>query len=181
MHRYLPALMQRSGWKTVSVPVNHRVRGSGVSKYNNLNRALVGIADLRGKTDAQVIEALLNISDSRFQNQLIEQAHSRGIRVIGATLTPFEGALPGTPLADYHHPDKDALRRQVNEWIRHGGAFDAVIDFDAVLRDPARPARIASRFDSGDHLHPGDEGNRAMAEAVDLRALMPGLKLRDRP
>ena len=113
--------------------------------------------------------------------QLIEQAHSRGIRVIGATLTPFEGALPGTPLANYHHPDKDALRRQVNEWIRHGGAFDAVIDFDAVLRDPARRARIASRFDSGDHLHPGDEGNRAMAEAVDLRALMPGLKLPDRP
>ena len=48
MHRYLPALMQRAGWKTVSVPVNHRHRGSGVSKYNNLNRALVGIADLRG-------------------------------------------------------------------------------------------------------------------------------------
>ncbi|MBN8741304.1 MAG: dolichol-phosphate mannosyltransferase [Lysobacterales bacterium 69-70] len=48
MHRYLPALMQRSGWKTVSVPVNHRARGAGVSKYNNLNRALVGIADLRG-------------------------------------------------------------------------------------------------------------------------------------
>ena len=50
MHRYLPALMQRAGWKTVSVPVNHRARGTGVSKYNNLNRALVGIADLRGVT-----------------------------------------------------------------------------------------------------------------------------------
>ena len=48
MHRYLPALMQRAGWKTVSVPVNHRHRGSGVSKYNNLNRALVGVSDLRG-------------------------------------------------------------------------------------------------------------------------------------
>jgi lysophospholipase L1-like esterase len=107
--------------------------------------------------------------------QLIEEAHSRGIRVIGATLAPFEGALPGTPLADYYHPDKDALRRRVNDWIRHGGAFDAVIDFDAVLRDPAHPARIASRFDSGDRLHPGDEGNRAMADAVDLGALLPGL------
>ena len=107
--------------------------------------------------------------------QLIEQARSRGLRVIGATLTPFEGALPGTPLEDYYHADKDALRRQVNEWIRHSGAFDAVIDFDAVLRDPAHPSRMASRFDSGDRLHPGDEGNRAMADAVDLDALLPGL------
>jgi lysophospholipase L1-like esterase len=107
--------------------------------------------------------------------QLIEQARSRGIRVVGATLSPFEGALPGTPLADYHHPDKDALRRQLNDWVRHSGAFDAVIDFDAVLRDPAHPARMAARFDSGDHLHPGDAGNRAMAGAVDLEALLPGL------
>ena len=107
--------------------------------------------------------------------QLIEQARSRGLRVIGTTLTPFEGALPGTPLEDYYHADKDALRRQVNEWIRHSGAFDAVIDFDAVLRDPAHPARMAARFDSGDRLHPGDEGNRAMADAVDLDALRPSL------
>ncbi|MDR3400823.1 MAG: SGNH/GDSL hydrolase family protein [Pandoraea sp.] len=107
--------------------------------------------------------------------QLIEQAHSRRIRVIGATLTPFEGALPGTPLDNYYQPDKDALRQQVNAWIRHGGAFDAVVDFDAALRDPAHPTRIGALFDSGDHLHPGDEGNRAMAETVDLEALLPGI------
>lgn len=107
--------------------------------------------------------------------QLIEQAHSLGIRVVGATLTPFEGALRGTPLDNYYSADKEALRRQVNDWIRHGGAFDAVIDFDAALRDPAHPARLAARFDSGDHLHPGDDGNRAMARAVDLDALLPGL------
>ncbi|MBJ7223969.1 MULTISPECIES: SGNH/GDSL hydrolase family protein [unclassified Brenneria] len=107
--------------------------------------------------------------------QLIAQAHSRGIRVIGATLTPFEGALPDTPLDNYYHPDKDALRRQVNDWIRRSGAFDAVIDFDAILRDPAHPTRLGTRFDSGDRLHPGDEGNRAMAEAVDLNALLPNL------
>ncbi|WP_249383959.1 SGNH/GDSL hydrolase family protein [Chitinivorax sp. B] len=107
--------------------------------------------------------------------QLIEQVRSRGIRVIGTTLTPFEGALPNTPLADYYHPDKDAIRRQVNDWIRHSGVFDAVIDFDAVLRDPMHPARIAARFDSGDRLHPGDEGNRAMADAVDLNAIFPAL------
>ncbi|UXY14047.1 SGNH/GDSL hydrolase family protein [Chitiniphilus purpureus] len=107
--------------------------------------------------------------------QLIEQARSRGLRVAGATLLPFEGALPGTPLADYYHPDKDALRHHVNDWIRHSGAFDAVIDFDAALRDPQHPARIAARFDSGDRLHPGDEGNRAMADAVEPDALLPGL------
>lgn len=108
-------------------------------------------------------------------SQLIEQARIRGIRVIGTTLLPFEGALPGTPLADYYNPDKEDLRLQVNDWIRRSGAFDAVIDFDSALRDPAHPKRIASRFDSGDRLHPGDEGNRAMAEAVDLGALIPGL------
>lgn len=107
--------------------------------------------------------------------QLIAQAHSRGIRVVGATLTPFEGALPDTPLADYYQPGKDALRQQVNEWIRHGGAFDGVIDFDAVLRDSAHPTRMAARFDSGDRLHPADEGNRAMADAVHLDALLPGI------
>lgn len=107
--------------------------------------------------------------------QLIERARSRGIRVVGATLAPFEGALPDTPLDDYYDADKDALRRQVNDWIRQGGAFDAVIDFDAALRDPAHPARMAARFDSGDHLHPGDAGNRAMAQAVDLDAVLPGL------
>jgi lysophospholipase L1-like esterase len=108
--------------------------------------------------------------------QLIEQARTRGVRVIGATLTPFEGALPGTPLSDYYRPDKEALRQQVNDWIRHSGVFDAVIDFDAALRDPVHPIRIAAHYDSGDHLHPGDEGNRAMAEAVDLEALVPGLE-----
>jgi len=107
--------------------------------------------------------------------QLIAQAHARGIRVIGATLTPFEGALPGTPLDNYYEPEKDALRQRVNEWIRREGAFDAVIDFDAALRDPAHPSRMNARFDSGDHLHPGDEGNRAMAETVDLNALLPAI------
>ncbi|MBN3851806.1 SGNH/GDSL hydrolase family protein [Paraburkholderia sp. Ac-20340] len=105
--------------------------------------------------------------------QLIEQAHRRGLRVIGATLTPFEGALPGTPLDNYYDADKDALRQRVNDWIRHSGVFDAVIDFDAALRDPVHPQRLAERYDSGDHLHPGDAGNRKMAEFVDLGALIP--------
>lgn len=107
--------------------------------------------------------------------QLITQLHSHGVRVIGATLAPFEGALPDSPLDDYFQPEKDALRHQVNDWIRHSHAFDSVVDFDAVLRDPTHPARMLATCDSGDHLHPGDEGLRAMADAVDLRALLPEL------
>ncbi|MEC5159855.1 SGNH/GDSL hydrolase family protein [Janthinobacterium sp. CG_S6] len=103
--------------------------------------------------------------------QLIARAHLRGVRVVGATLTPFEGALAGTPLDNYYHADKDQLRQAINAWIRGGGEFDAVLDFDALLRDPARPRRLRSEFDSGDHLHPGERGNRAMADAVDLDVL----------
>ncbi|WP_336685786.1 SGNH/GDSL hydrolase family protein [Stenotrophomonas maltophilia] len=103
---------------------------------------------------------------------LAEQAHRRGLRILGATLTPFAGALPGTPLDDYYQPEKEALRQQLNAWLRSDSPFDAVIDLDAALRDPADPSRMAAAYDSGDHLHPGDAGNRAMAEAVDLEVLM---------
>ncbi|ARQ89618.1 SGNH/GDSL hydrolase family protein [Stenotrophomonas maltophilia] len=103
---------------------------------------------------------------------LAEQARRRGVRVVGVTLTPFAGALPGTPLDDYYHPDKDSLRQQLNAWLRTDSPFDAVIDLDAALRDPADPSRMAAAYDSGDHLHPGDAGNRAMAEAVDLEVLL---------
>ncbi|WP_213992612.1 SGNH/GDSL hydrolase family protein [Sodalis sp. dw_96] len=105
--------------------------------------------------------------------QLISRAHAGGIRIIGATLPPFEGALPGTPLDNYYRADKDALRRRINNWIRESLAFDAVIDFDALLRDPAHPSRLNPAFDSGDHLHPGNTGNRAMADAIDPRLLSP--------
>ncbi|WP_433897415.1 SGNH/GDSL hydrolase family protein [Stenotrophomonas geniculata] len=103
---------------------------------------------------------------------LAEQARGRGIRIVGATLAPFAGALPDTPLDDYYHPDKDVLRRQLNAWLRTDSPFDAVIDLDAALRDPADPSQMAAAYDSGDHLHPGDAGNQAMAEAVDLEVLM---------
>lgn len=103
--------------------------------------------------------------------QLVAQARSRGVRVIAATLTPFAGALPGTPLSDYYQLDKDALRQQLNAWIRASGSFDAVLDFDALARDPAHPLRLLPDYDSGDHLHPGDAGNRALAEGIDLSLL----------
>ena len=111
--------------------------------------------------------------------QLIAQARSRGVRVIGATLTPFEGALPGTPLNNYYQPEKEALRQQLNAWIRDSGSFDAVLNFDAWARDAAHPQRLLAAYDSGDHLHPGDAGNRALAEAIDLALLLPALQRKD--
>lgn len=104
--------------------------------------------------------------------QLIALARVNRVRLIGTTLPPFKGALTGTPLSNYYHPAKDAMRQEINRWIRESGAFDAVIDFDAVLRDRDDPERMAPEFDSGDHLHPGDKGNKAMADAVDLDALL---------
>lgn len=98
--------------------------------------------------------------------QLIALAHLHHIRIVGATLPPFEGALTGTPFAGHFSPAKDRVRMEVNAWLRTADAFDAVLDFDALLRDPAHPARLMTRFDSGDHLHPGDAGYQAMADAA---------------
>ena len=98
--------------------------------------------------------------------QLIALARLRSVRIIGATLPPFEGALAGTPFAGHYSKDKDRVRRAVNDWLRTAGAFDAMVDFDAVLRDPAHPARLLPAFDSGDHLHPGDAGYQAMADII---------------
>ena len=103
--------------------------------------------------------------------QLIAQARVRGVRIVGGTLLPFEGTLQGTPFDGYYTPAKDAVRSEVNQWIRDSGEFDAVVDFDALMRDPARPARMLPRYDSGDHLHPGDAGYEAMAKAVEAGGL----------
>ena len=96
--------------------------------------------------------------------QLIERARARGLRIYGATLTPVEGAQPS-----FAFPAIEAKRQAVNAWIRTSGDYDAVIDFDAVVRDPAQPTRLLPRYDSGDHLHPNDAGYAAMGNAIDLR------------
>jgi len=106
--------------------------------------------------------------------ELIEMAHAHNVRIMGATIAPNEHALDGTPLVGHHSPEKDKVRQRVNQWIRESGAFDAVVDFDALLRDPARPIRMNAAMDSGDHLHPGDAGYKAMAAAIDLDALLGG-------
>ncbi|WP_226876506.1 SGNH/GDSL hydrolase family protein [Microbulbifer hainanensis] len=104
--------------------------------------------------------------------QLIARAHLHGVRILGATLTPFAGALQESPVHGYYSADKEKLRQQVNRWIRESGEFDAVVDFDQVVRDPQQPRRIRAEYDSGDHLHPGDAGNRAMADAIAIDALI---------
>lgn len=96
--------------------------------------------------------------------ELIARAREHGLSIIGATLTPFEGVNTYTA-------GGEQMRQQINQWIRGSGQFDAVIDFDAVTRDPAHPARLRAEFDSGDHIHPNDAGNRAMADAIDLKLL----------
>jgi lysophospholipase L1-like esterase len=98
--------------------------------------------------------------------QLIAQAHARGLRIFGATLLPFRGA-------GYYRPAGEAAREAVNAWIRTSGAFDGVIDFDTIMRDPSDPLRLNPAYDSGDHLHPDDAGYQAMADAVNLDMLLP--------
>lgn len=96
--------------------------------------------------------------------QLIARAHAKGLRIYGGTLTPFEGTVfPG-----YYSPEGEVKRQAVNHWIRTSGEYDAVIDFDAAVRDPAHPTRILPAYDCGDHLHPNDAGYQAMANAIDL-------------
>jgi len=90
--------------------------------------------------------------------QLIRRAQARGLKVIGATLTPFEGFVFGSA-------QKEEMRQRVNEWIRTCGEYDAVIDFDKAVRDPSLPGRLLPQYDSGDHLHPNAAGYKAMADA----------------
>ncbi len=96
--------------------------------------------------------------------QIIDRAHAHRIRVFGATLTPYEGA-------DYFSKDGEQVRQAVNQWIRTGGAFDGVFDFDAAVRDPSHPAKFRDGYQSGDHLHPSAAGYVAMAQAIDLALL----------
>ncbi|MFC3694565.1 SGNH/GDSL hydrolase family protein [Chenggangzhangella methanolivorans] len=96
--------------------------------------------------------------------QLAARARSHGIKVFGATLTPFEGTVfPG-----YYTEEGEVVRQKVNAWIRSTDAFDGVVDFETALADPKNPTRIRPAYDYGDRLHPNDKGFAAMAEAIDL-------------
>jgi lysophospholipase L1-like esterase len=94
--------------------------------------------------------------------QIADAAHEHGLKIYGATLTPYGGA-------GYYSDKGEALREEVNDWIRTSGTFDAVIDFDQITRDPANPKQFNPEYDSGDHLHPNDAGYKAMGDGIDLR------------
>jgi lysophospholipase L1-like esterase len=96
--------------------------------------------------------------------QIIARVMARGAKIVGGTLTPFEGTI----YSGFYTSRGEAKRQAVNHWIRTGNAFDAVIDFDAALRDPAHPSRLRGDYDSGDHIHPNEAGYRKMADAIDL-------------
>lgn len=96
--------------------------------------------------------------------QIVARVHGRNAKAYCATLTPYEG----TVFANYYTADGEKVRQTVNNWIRTEGGCDAVIDFDAAVRDPANPTKLRAEFDVGDHLHPNADGYRAMAESVDL-------------
>jgi lysophospholipase L1-like esterase len=150
----------------------NRVLGDGAG-YSALARFDKDVLMQTGVTHVIVLEGINDIGVARANasptaadliaghRQLIERAHARGLKIYGATLTPFEGAA-------YYTPEGEAKRQALNNWIRTGGEYDGVIDFDSVARDPASPSKFATAVDSGDHLHPGDAGYKAMGDAVEL-------------
>ena len=103
-------------------------------------------------------------------HQLVLRAHEAGLKIYGGTLTPFEG----TTFPGYYTAAKEPIRQAVNQWIRTSGEYDAVIDFDAAVRNPAHPTQILAAYDCGDHLHPNDAGYEAMAAAVNLGLFADG-------
>jgi lysophospholipase L1-like esterase len=146
--------------------------GSGASALARLDRDVIsqsgvkwlmlleGINDI-GREVATPAEATTADELIAAYKQIIERAHTHGIRVIGCTLTPYGGA-------GYQRDTGEAVRSAVNEFIRTSKAFDAVVDFEAATRDPQSPKKLRAEFDPGDHLHPNDAGYQAMADAIDL-------------
>jgi lysophospholipase L1-like esterase len=123
---------------------------------------LESINDIGHGTRLQNPDDVVSAEDLIFGiQQMVLRAHLHGIKVYGATLTPYEGA-------GYFSPEGEKIREAINTWIRTNGNVDGVIDFDKVTSDPAKPTMFLPAYDSGDHLHPNDAGYKAMGEAIDL-------------
>ncbi|WP_159137682.1 SGNH/GDSL hydrolase family protein [Acinetobacter pittii] len=149
---------------------------SEVFQYSGIKTliVLVGINDISWPGTAfapkQQIPSFETLTEG--YKRVVKEAHRQGIQVIGATLLPFSGALPNTPLDNYYQPNKDELRQRINHWIRTSHTFDGVLDLEQGLKDPKHPDRLNPIYDSGDHLHPNDRGNQQMANLVDLNHLV---------
>jgi lysophospholipase L1-like esterase len=150
--------------------LNNVVGPNGLSRFDR---------DIVAQTGVTFVTVLLGINDIGFSaflpaqavsadqiingyRQLIDRAHAKCVKIIGATLTPFEGA-------GYYTEEGEAKRQIVNDFIRNSGEFDAVIDFDLAIRDPEHTKQMLLEYDSGDHLHPSDAGYDAMANSIDLK------------
>ncbi len=163
---------------------NRVLNGSICCGVSAIARFQRDVLDQPGARDVILLEGINDIGFSRSRNPLnaphtnesalqivegyeriITLAHTAGLRIFGATLTPFEGAR-------YWSPEGEAKREAVNNWIRTSGAFDGIIDFARAVADPSDPDRLNPAYDSGDHLHPNAAGYGAMAAAVDLGALL---------
>ena len=148
-----PSALARLDRDVLSVP---GIRGILLLEgINDIGRGL-GSANSTEPVTAEALEAA--------DKQIIARAHEHGIRVIGATLTPYQGA-------SYASPAGEAVREALNTWIRTSGAFDAVVDFAPVVADPANPLTFAPAYNDRDHLHPNDAGYKAMGDAVDPAVL----------
>ena len=130
---------------------------------NDLGRALGPPPAAAGGRPAPLVDPVFG-SDLLIDGyrQVIARAHAHGLRIYGATIAPYEGAV-------YWSADGDKVRTAVNDWIRKSGEFDGVLDFDAALRDPAKPSQIKEGWHAGDHLHGSDAGYRVVADSIDLK------------
>jgi lysophospholipase L1-like esterase len=134
---------------------------------------LLGINDIGQPTSFSPPSEAVSTQEMIFgYRQLIARAHELGLRIYGATMTPFQN----TTITGYYNAANEAKRLAVNRWIRTSGEWDGVIDFDRAVRDPNQPLRMLPVYDSGDHLHPNDAGMRAMADAIPLRLFRFGAR-----
>src|SRR5262249_20752272 len=125
---------------------------------------LLGINDIRNRNQLPEEEVSAEEMIGGLK-QMIVRAHTRGLKIFGGTLLTFEHETfnPG-----FYTPEGEAKRQSVNAWIRGSEEFDAVIDFEAALRDPQHPTRMLPKYDCGDHLHPSDLGYLHMGDSIDL-------------
>ena len=146
------------------------VDGAGQSALARLDRDVLSLPGVRtvvlfeGVNDIKSHSGVTAAALTAGYRRIIVRAHAAGKCVVGATVLPYQGWSEWDPQGD-------AVRMEVNEWIRTSGAVDAVADFDKVLRSPYNPQRLLPTFDGGDHLHPNDKGMQAMADSIDLADL----------
>jgi len=130
----------------------------------------LGINDLGFPTFTGITAQVVSADDIiAGLTQVVQRAHAKGLKVIGATLTPMERSVSAFP--NYFTPENEVKRQAINRWIRTTRTLDGVADFDAVLRDPAHPTFLRQEYSSSDGLHPNDAGYQAMANAIDLSLL----------